>query len=100
MIIPIKRTESIGGVRTVLTFAGGGGGGSGSAVETRHAGLAARPRRVVQTLQTFAAAAIAASLHADVDVSVTPAGAAGLLVDVATRRRAVETLPTDVTART
>lgn len=75
----------------VLTFAGVGGA---AVVEASHAGLAAPPLRVVHTLQTGAAAALAASRHADVDVTVTLTGSA------ASCGVAIETLLTDVTART
>lgn len=69
-------------------------------VEAGHAVLAAASPRVVQTPQTFAAAAVAASRHADVDVSVTLAGPAGLLLHVTARGGAVKTLHTGVAART
>lgn len=69
-------------------------------VETSHTDLTALSPRVVQTLQTFAAAAIAASRHADVNVAVTLAGPAGSLHTGAPCRVAVKTLLTDVTART
>lgn len=80
----------------VLTFAGVG---DSAAVETSHTGLAAPSARVVQTLQTFAAAAVAAPGHADVDVSVTLAGRAESQ-PVAPRSFSEETFLTDVTART
>ena len=69
-------------------------------VETSLAVLAVPPLRVVQTLQTFAGAAIAASRHARVGVAVTLAGPAGLLHAGAPCRVAVKTLLTDVTAST
>lgn len=75
----------------VLTFAGVAGS---AVVETSHTVLTAPALRVVQTLQTFAAGAVAASRHADVDVTVTLAGPA------ASGRVRVETFLTDVTAAT
>lgn len=81
----------------VLTFAGVGGP---AVVETLLTVLTVPTLRVVQTLQTLATAAIAASRHSDVDVSVTFAGLTGLWQSVATLRFTVETLLTDVTART
>lgn len=81
----------------VLTSAGVG---HSVAVETRLAGLAAPPPRVVHTLQTFAAAAVAASCHADVNVAVTSTGPAGAAHTGAPCRVTIETFLTDVTART
>lgn len=81
----------------VLTFAGVGGS---AVVEPSLTVLTVPTLRVVQTLQTLAAAAIAASRHSDVDVAVTFAGLTGLRQSVATWRFTVETLLTDVTART
>lgn len=92
-----KPQEHQEAVNVVLTSAGVG---RSAAVETRSAGLAAPPPRVVHTLQTFAAAAVAASRHAGVDVAVTSAGPAGSAHAGAPRRVTVETLLTDVTAGT
>ena len=69
-------------------------------VETSHAGLTAPSGRVVHTLQAFAAFTVAASRHADIDVTVTRAGSAGLLKACRTSGVAVKALLTDVTART
>lgn len=63
-------------------------------VEPWQARLAAPPTGVVQTLEAFAAAAVAASWHAGADVSVTLAGPAGSVP----HRVAIETLLADVAA--
>lgn len=95
LIVGLNVTAS--GLNVVLTSAGVG---RSAVVETSHAGLTAPPPRVVHTLQTFAAAAIAASRHADVNVAVTSAGPAGSAHTGAPCRVSIETLLTDVTART
>lgn len=69
-------------------------------VETSHAGLTAPSLRVVQTLQTFAAAAIAASRHGDVDMAITFAGHARSLNTGTPCGVTIKTLLTDFTMRT
>ena len=81
----------------VLTLAGVS---ESAAVESSRTGLAAPPLRVVHTPQTLAAAAVAASVHAHVNVAVTLARSARTPLSGDPCRVAIETLLTDITART
>ena len=82
----------------VLTLAGVGGP---AVVEPSQTGLAAGTIGVVHTLQTLSAASMAAPHHADVDVSVTLAGSAGLRRHAVTpSSAAIKPLLTDVTVIT
>lgn len=84
--------------RRSLTSAGVG---RSAVVELWQTGLAAAPPGVVDTLETFARAAITASWSADADVPVALAGPAGSLHAAHRAHRvAIETLLTDVTAGT
>lgn len=80
-----------------VTFAGVCGS---AVVETSHTALTVSSPRVIHTLQTFTTVAITASRHEDVDVAVTLAGSAGPLHAGLSCRVTIETLLTDVTART
>lgn len=80
-----------------LTFAGVG---ESSVIETSQTILTILSFCVVQTFQTFAADAIAASHHADVNVAVALTGSAGASQSSSSCRVAIKPLLTNVTART